>query len=91
MQEPSRIEEASRVDDAQRPQDSPRMDDRHRDHIARRAYELYLSRGGGHGSDWEDWLAAERELTAGRGDESSRGGSGTSGGEGGSGTSGGEE
>jgi hypothetical protein len=33
-----------------------------RDRVARRAYELYLARGGSHGSDWDDWLAAEREL-----------------------------
>ena len=32
------------------------------DRVARRAYELYLARGGSHGSDWDDWLAAEREL-----------------------------
>ena len=32
--------------------------------IAARAYELYLERGGGHGQDWEDWLAAERELAS---------------------------
>jgi hypothetical protein len=31
--------------------------------IARRAYELYQSRGWRHGGDLEDWLAAERELT----------------------------
>jgi len=30
--------------------------------IARRAYELFLQRGGEHGRDWEDWLTAEREL-----------------------------
>ncbi len=30
--------------------------------IANRAYELFLQRGGGHGSDWDDWLRAEREL-----------------------------
>jgi hypothetical protein len=30
--------------------------------IERRAYELYLERGGSHGQDWEDWLAAEREI-----------------------------
>ena len=35
--------------------------------VEQRAYELYLSRGGAHGSDWEDWLAAERELIANRG------------------------
>ena len=33
-----------------------------RDRVAQRAYELYLARGGSHGSDWDDWLAAEREL-----------------------------
>jgi len=35
-----------------------------REDIARRAYELYLRRGGTHGYDIEDWLEAERELTA---------------------------
>ncbi len=30
--------------------------------IARRAYEIYQQRGGGHGRDLEDWLRAEREL-----------------------------
>jgi HSP20 family molecular chaperone IbpA len=30
--------------------------------IAQRAYEIYLSRGGGHGSDQDDWLSAEGEL-----------------------------
>jgi len=42
-----------------------------RDRIAQRAYELYLQRGGGDGGDFDDWIAAERELTAGR--ESSQG------------------
>lgn len=42
--------------------DDVRMDNSHRERVAQRAYELYLSRGGSHGSDWEDWLAAEREL-----------------------------
>ena len=31
-------------------------------HIAERAYELFLQRGGEHGRDWDDWLCAEREL-----------------------------
>jgi hypothetical protein len=31
--------------------------------IAARAYELFVARGGEHGHDVEDWLAAERELT----------------------------
>jgi hypothetical protein len=30
--------------------------------IARRAYDLYVARGGEHGHDVEDWLQAEREL-----------------------------
>ena len=33
-----------------------------REEIARRAYELFLSRGSQHGGDLEDWLRAEREL-----------------------------
>jgi len=32
------------------------------DDIRRRAYERYLERGGEHGLDFEDWLAAERDL-----------------------------
>jgi hypothetical protein len=30
--------------------------------VQRRAYELFLARGGWHGADLADWLAAEREL-----------------------------
>jgi HSP20 family molecular chaperone IbpA len=30
--------------------------------IAERAYELYQSRGGGHGSDQDDWFRAEQEI-----------------------------
>jgi hypothetical protein len=32
------------------------------DAIARRAFEFYCARGGGHGQDVEDWLQAELEL-----------------------------
>jgi hypothetical protein len=32
--------------------------------IRRRAYEIYLERGGEPGHDLEHWLQAERELTA---------------------------
>jgi hypothetical protein len=32
--------------------------------IAKRAYEKFVARGGAHGSDQEDWAAAERELIA---------------------------
>jgi Protein of unknown function (DUF2934) len=35
------------------------------DKIRRRAYELYVERGGELGRDIEDWLQAERELSAG--------------------------
>lgn len=35
------------------------------DAIARRAYELFIRRGGEHGRDIEDWLLAKRELSAG--------------------------
>jgi hypothetical protein len=31
--------------------------------IARSAYELYVQRGGEHGKDVEDWIAAEKDLT----------------------------
>ncbi len=30
--------------------------------IARRAYEIYMARGGQHGCDMDDWLKAEAEL-----------------------------
>ncbi len=33
-----------------------------RELIAQRAYEIYQSRGEGHGSDQDDWFAAEGEL-----------------------------
>jgi hypothetical protein len=34
--------------------------------IAQRAYERFVTRGGEHGHDQEDWFEAERELTGGR-------------------------
>lgn len=33
--------------------------------VARRAYEIYQSRGGMHGADLDDWLEAERQLKPG--------------------------
>jgi hypothetical protein len=30
--------------------------------IRRRAYQMYLERGGGHGEDLDDWVRAEQEL-----------------------------
>jgi hypothetical protein len=44
--------------DNQKPQGPPTPEQ-----IERRAYELYVQRGGQDGQDLEDWLAAERELT----------------------------
>jgi hypothetical protein len=35
-----------------------------RERIATRAYEIYLARGGTGGYELDDWLAAERELSA---------------------------
>jgi hypothetical protein len=32
------------------------------DDIRMRAYQRYLERGGEHGADFDDWLAAERDL-----------------------------
>ena len=32
--------------------------------ISKRAYDLYLQRGAARGSELEDWLVAEREVTA---------------------------
>ena len=32
--------------------------------VSRRAYSLFLARGGEHGHDVEDWLLAETELTS---------------------------
>ena len=39
------------------------------DRVAMRAYELYLARGASDGRDFDDWLTAERELTAPRDDD----------------------
>jgi hypothetical protein len=34
------------------------------DDVARRAYDLFVSRGAQHGHDVEDWLEAERQLAS---------------------------
>ena len=34
-----------------------------RDGIARRAYEIYVQRGGQNGQDVQDWLRAEQEIS----------------------------
>jgi hypothetical protein len=38
------------------------------DAVARRAFEIYQSRGGNHGADLDDWLEAERQLRPGPSD-----------------------
>jgi len=38
------------------------LDSMREEEIRRRAYEIYLARGGEPGHDLEDWLQAEREL-----------------------------
>ena len=32
------------------------------DRVSQRAYELYLARGRADGRDFDDWIAAEREI-----------------------------
>jgi hypothetical protein len=39
------------------------MDSTYED-VARRAYDLFVSRGEQHGHDLEDWLEAERQLAS---------------------------
>jgi hypothetical protein len=39
--------------------------------VERRAYELYEQRGREDGHDWDDWLAAERELRGSAAEKSS--------------------
>jgi hypothetical protein len=47
------------------PQEQDRLlDSTREENIRRRAYEIYLDRGGEPGHDLADWLQAERELTA---------------------------
>jgi hypothetical protein len=40
------------------------MDTSIREKIERRAYEIYLRRGSGHGSHEDDWAQAEKEIMA---------------------------
>lgn len=59
------------VDDAATGNGDDRAAEYSQERIAARAYELYLARGGADGQDWEDWLAAERELSGGPRSDSS--------------------
>lgn len=45
-----------------RAHESPQLPQPTPDQIRARAYEIYVKRGGGLGHDWDDWIAAEREL-----------------------------
>jgi hypothetical protein len=38
------------------------------DRVSQRAYEIYLARGRADGRDFDDWIAAEREITNGKDD-----------------------
>ena len=40
------------------------MQDSLKGKIEKRAYELFLKRGGMHGHDLQDWLSAERQVMA---------------------------
>jgi hypothetical protein len=40
------------------------MDEKTKKKIEQRAYELFVKRGGVHGYHFEDWLRAEREISA---------------------------
>jgi hypothetical protein len=44
---------------------TPRSSPTH-EQVARRAYEIFLGRGGTPGNPEQDWLQAERELSLGR-------------------------
>jgi len=59
--------DANTPEPASRPVESGTRDvaDRSPERIAMRAYELYLARGGSDGQDFDDWLAAEKELSSG--------------------------
>ncbi|MCP3104813.1 DUF2934 domain-containing protein [Myxococcus sp. K15C18031901] len=50
----------------QSPTTSPLKAQPPHEQIARRAYEIFLARGGNHGDPEQDWHQAERELRLGR-------------------------
>ena len=60
----NRISEASPVQQASQEPQTHQPTNHHslEEQIRHRAHELYLQRGGNHGSDLEDWLQAEDEL-----------------------------
>jgi hypothetical protein len=45
------------------PRPMPKIDLRsYINELNKRAYEIFQQRGASHGSDWEDWFRAEKEL-----------------------------
>lgn len=60
----NRIPETSPVQQASQEPQTHQPTNHHslEEQIRHRAHELYLQRGGNHGSDLEDWLQAENEL-----------------------------
>src|SRR5215469_15545419 len=60
---PSRNTGEPAVHQSQGPSESANTESQpNEDEIRHRAYHLYLERGGGHGSDFDDWVRAEKEL-----------------------------
>ena len=50
-----------KVSSSKKPRKKMELDERTlQELIAKKAHELYEKRGGGHGSDLDDWLEAER-------------------------------
>lgn len=56
---PRQTSEAARMSGASKPGARPTPSP---EEIGRRAYEIFLCRGGEHGRDMDDWLQAEAEL-----------------------------
>ncbi|MDY7228936.1 DUF2934 domain-containing protein [Hyalangium rubrum] len=50
----------------QTPEPAPARNGPSHEQIARRAYEIFLARGGVPGNETQDWFQAERELRLGR-------------------------
>jgi hypothetical protein len=57
--------ESAKAPSAPQPQNTVRTGPTH-EQIARRAYEIFLARGGHPGNPEQDWQQAERELQLGR-------------------------
>ena len=67
--EPKGVKTVNPAGDSQMSAKEPRKETRGEtsaEQIARRAYELWLERGGNHGDDQGDWHRAERELSGGQ-------------------------